>query len=154
MNNCKACQLILAYGSERCSFCGTCQLPQKWVKVTPGVHKLVDGDDPRPAIPIPEKTREDYKTISIKETPSWVGISNELMPDPMKNDSQGEIKATDAMLEDRKKTTSMSAKARSWEEGRKKEWAKNKPYYRKEVAYKEQKDREKAASEAVKSLGI
>lgn len=74
----------------------------------------------------------------INLTPSWVSVSNRYMPDPAKMDAQGEIRATDMMLEERAKETKISRKARLWEQDRKREFKKNVPLMKKDTESKKQ----------------
>lgn len=71
------------------------------------------------------------------------------MPNPEKMDADGESRATDAMLEQREKEMKYSPKARSWEEGRKREWKANKKYYLRDQQHKEQLKQEKIVKEVL-----
>jgi len=83
---------------------------------------------------------EPYELPNIITKQSWVSVSERLMPDPRKMDAKAEIRATDAMLEEREKEVRSSAKARSWEESRKREFKQNIPAMKKaEAAEKEHK---------------
>jgi hypothetical protein len=69
-----------------------------------------------------------YRQTNVIYKPGWVDVHKRLMPHPEKMDSNAEIKAVDVMLSEREKEMKVSARARNWEKGRKKEWAANKPY--------------------------
>lgn len=60
-------------------------------------------------------------------TPKFVETAKKLI-DPHQTGEEN-VRATDIFLEEKEKELATSASARSWEEGRKKEWAANKPYY-------------------------
>ena len=99
----------------------------KWVLTSPNHYKLVPDDDPRPAVLLPD--RKGVPTLLF--TPSWRKYEqNYWSPDPDKKISNDK---TDKFLAEREHETKTNLKARRWEESRKKEWAKNKPAWRKKM---------------------
>lgn len=97
----------------------------KWIEIRPGKYKTVPLSDDRPAVNLPNKPG----IPNLVTTPSWVDTARRLMPEPGAMNAAAERKATDAMLAEREKEVKYSSRARSWEKGRRKEWAANKPYF-------------------------
>jgi len=95
----------------------------KWVELSPGRYKLVEDDDSRPAV----KLKSRIGTPNVKFNPSWGKYEqNYWTPDPDVNSSND---LTDKFLDEREHQLKVNPKAKRWEEGRKKEWARNKPYW-------------------------
>jgi len=66
--------------------------------------------------------------------PSWAKYEKGIHD----NDTETQIRETDAFLDERDKETQNSRKAREWEKGRKKEWARLKPQWKKQKILQEQ----------------
>jgi len=100
----------------------------KWIVVRPGYYKYVSNDDPRPKVKLkPKELGDTY----VKFTPSWKKYEPNIHDlDP---DKKEDFKITDAFLAERDHETKTDPKARRWEESRKKEWARNKPVWRKQM---------------------
>lgn len=102
----------------------------KWVETSINRYKLVEDEDPRPKVDLPNKKG----VPSVLFTPSWKKYEqNYWTPDP---EVKEDFKKTDAFLEEREHETKTDPKAKRWEESRKKEWAKNKPAWRKKMMKK------------------
>lgn len=91
----------------------------KWVETTKGTYKLVDDNDVRPEVRLPNRQGAPH----IMYTPSWATYE----PLMHSGNPQTEISATEAFIAERDRETRHSEKARKWEEGRKKSWAREKP---------------------------
>lgn len=99
----------------------------KWIQTSINRYKLVDDEDPRPKVNLPDKKG----TPGILFTPSWRKYEqNYWTPDPERPQDN---KKTDAFLAERDHETKTDPKAKRWEESRKVEWAKNKPAWRKKM---------------------
>lgn len=97
----------------------------KWVQTSPGKYRLVDETDPRPAA----KLKGSKGTPKLRFTPSWKKHEAE-MNHPS---DQKQMEATDKFIAEREHAMKTDPKAKRWEEGRKKEWARNKPAWRKQI---------------------
>lgn len=95
----------------------------KWIEVRPGTYKLVDDSDERQAVNLPSK--EGFPNIVNK--PPWATYEKSMQA----GNSKDQEKATDAFFKERGEWTRDSQKLRQWEQDRRKEWAKNKPLWRK-----------------------
>ncbi len=98
----------------------------KWVNVRDGVHKLVEDSDERPAITLPNKK---IGIPFIPYSPSWKKYEQDMHSD----NSKVAAKATDKFMAERDHAIKTDRIAKSWEDGRKQSWAKDKPYYVKKV---------------------
>ena len=100
----------------------------KWVEVEPNYYKFVEDSDPRPAVKL--KSRKLGQTY-VKFVPSWRKYEPNFHDlDPEKKE---DLKSNDAFLAERDHATKTDPKARRWEESRKREWARNKPAWRKQM---------------------
>ena len=100
----------------------------KWVEIEPNYYKFVDDSDPRP--PTKLKPRSIGSTY-LKFSPSWRKYEQNFFNlDP---DKKEDFKRTDAFLDERDYETRTDPRARRWEDSRKKEWARNKPAWRKQM---------------------
>lgn len=96
----------------------------KWVEIRSGKYRLVEDDDERPAVKLKSKP---FGAPRVKFTPSWKKYEqNYWTPDP---DAKSSNDLTDKFLDEREHQLKVDPKSKRWEEGRKKEWAKNKPYW-------------------------
>ena len=103
----------------------------KWVQVRDGSYKYVNDNDPRPSVELHKRQIGD---TYVKFTPSWKKYEqNYWTPDPERTSDN---KTTDKFLAERDHETKTDPKARRWEDSRKKEWARNKPAWRKQMATK------------------
>jgi hypothetical protein len=104
----------------------------KWVLVRPGLHRLVEDSDDRPAVKL--KSKGVPKGLHTPYTPPWkkyeLGMTH---PD---NNKQGEY--TDKFNDVREHEMKTDPVAKRWEESRKERLAKDKPYWVKEQMKKEQ----------------
>lgn len=100
----------------------------KWVQIAPGHSKLVDDSDERPAIKPKHHKGTPPPNIHIAFTPSWRKYE-----DAMKNPlNKRQAVAGDKFFQERERAMKTDPKAKAWEEGRKAEWARNKPQWVKE----------------------
>lgn len=115
----------------------------KWIQYRPGCYKIVALDDPRP-----EDEPVNKKGIPniINKLP-WVSTVENLLPDPNKMDARAEEAAGEAMYQERQRELQASRHARSWEAGRRKEWAQNKKYWKKDRAHKKEMEVQKIIKE-------
>lgn len=100
----------------------------KWIETSPGRYKTVPLSDPRPT-KTPPKKELGRGPFVISAVP-WAAMES-AMHDGTNHDKQRA--ATDAFIDERSKWTATSTKYRKWEQGRKAEWAKNKPTWRKKM---------------------
>lgn len=98
----------------------------KWISPRPGFYKYVSDDHPDPECAPANKPGIPY----IKTSLPWA----ESEPHILSSDNTTSIKATDHFLAEREKWTATSERYRKYEADRKKEWAKNKPAWRKKRA--------------------
>jgi co-chaperonin GroES (HSP10) len=85
---------------------------------------------------------------TLKYEPSWKQFEDKVHAE----DTETQIKATDAFIEERDKELAVSKTARDWEQGRKKEWTDNKPQVVKERQIEEVK-RSTLNIKKIKDLG-
>jgi hypothetical protein len=72
----------------------------------------------------------DPISIGVISPPGWISMQKHFVETQgTKRDPTGQQKFQDYIEVAKKKELNSSASARRWEEGRKKEWKKNKPYY-------------------------
>jgi len=91
----------------------------KWIQLSPGHYKLVEDDDERPAVKL--KNKRGAPTVAF--TPSWKKYEqNYWTPD-----SRDDKDLADKFIAERDYAMKTDSKAKKWEEGRKQEWARNKP---------------------------
>jgi hypothetical protein len=94
----------------------------KWVKVREGLYKLVEDDDPRPAV----KLKSHRGAPNIKyvppwkkyESPMWFGGAND------------QIKASEQFTQERDREMQKDPKAARWEKSRREWFAKQKRGWR------------------------
>lgn len=99
----------------------------KWVKVRDGLHRLVDDSDDRPAVKLPKKKLTG--SFFVPFVPSWKKYEADMHSDNTKL----AIEASEKFEIEREHAMKIDKRAKSWEEGRKQSWAKDKPYYVKKV---------------------
>ena len=96
----------------------------KWVEDTPGLYRLVDDEDPRPAVELPSRRGAP----TIRYNPSW----RKYEAGQFIGNADEQIEAGDKFLQEREHEMKVDPKARKWEESRKKSLLKDKPAWRKE----------------------
>lgn len=99
----------------------------KWVSVRPGLSRLVEDSDPRPAIKLPKKKLGIPFTPYV---PPWKQFEEGMLNPNSKNQAEYGDKFTAA----REHEMRNDPKARKWEESRKERLAKDKPYFVKQIA--------------------
>jgi len=94
----------------------------KWVTLRDGLQRLVDNDDPRPAV----KTKKKPMGIPfIPYSPTWKKYEKDMWNTDYKHSSE----ATDKFIAEREHETKTDPKAARWEQSRKAGWAKDKPLW-------------------------
>ena len=106
----------------------------KWIEAKLGTYKLVDINDPRPAVEMPSKFKEAVgkKTTTTPFNPSWKKYEKGMWS----GDKETSIAQTDKFLDERDHAVKTDPRAKRWEAGRKQEWAKNKRYWAKDMVHK------------------
>lgn len=99
----------------------------KWVQVREGNYKYVEDEDERPAVRL--KHKRMFPNFILAYSPSWRRYETAMVHPDSKN--QGE--ATDKFVAEREHEMKTDPKAKRWEEGRKAEWVKAKPAWRKRM---------------------
>lgn len=96
----------------------------KWIVSRPGVYKYVADNHPDQAVP-PPPNKPGVPTILT--TLPWGESEAQIHA----SDKETSIRATDHFLKQREEWTRTSRRYRNYEADRKKEWARNKPAWRK-----------------------
>lgn len=104
----------------------------KWVQSSPGCYKLVDKDDPRPEVKLKSALTNGSGSPYLKFNPSWKKYEDGMWS----GDKKTSMDRTDKFLAEREHALKTDSRAKNWEEGRKKEWARNKPYWVKDMQRK------------------
>ena len=95
----------------------------KWIQLSPGHYRLVEDDDPRPAV----KLKARKGTPNIKYVPSWKKYETPMFM----GDGHSQFDAADRFTKEREDAIHKDPKAARWEKSRREWFAKQKPAWRK-----------------------